>query len=398
MPETLIVRLGEDAQVRDWITLDEQGQVSSDVHSGAPDRTVCEQAQYVVVLAPAEDVRLCEARVPGRNRQKVLQAIPYALEEQLAEDVEGLHFAIGPLQESGEYPVAVVSQQRMEAWLASLSTLQLVPDEMVSEIQVLPIEAGSWSMLVDDGRALVRSNSYAGFATDTSTVSTLFELYAGQESAPQRVQVYGNTIIDLGVVDVEMDAGDLSPLQLMAWGWKQKTAINLLQGKYSQKEDIKQLLSPWRATAALLVAGLVLALVSVGVDSYRLSHQNEALSAQIEQLYKKTFPNAKRVVNARAQMEQQLKRLQLQSGTSQTDFIALLGETGNVIKRTQGVEISAASFRDGRLDLELAVDNLQILDKLKQELVASGRLQAEIQSATTEAGQKVKSRLRVKGV
>lgn len=398
MPETLIVRLGEDAQVRDWITLDEQNQVSSDIRTGEPDRRLCQQAQYVVVLVPAEDVRLVEATVPVRNRQRVLQAIPYALEEQLAEDVEGLHFAVGPLQESGEYPVAVASRQRMEAWLATLDSLQLTADEMVSEIQALPIETGSWSMLVEGGRALVRSNSYAGFATDTTAVATLFELYAGQETAPQRVQVYGNTIIDLGVVDVEMDGGDLAPLQLMAWGWKQKTAINLLQGKYSQKEDLRQLLSPWRATAALLVAGLVLALVSVSVESYRLSKQQEMLSAQIEQLYKKTFPNAKRVVNARAQMEQQLKRLQLQSGTSQTDFIALLGETGNVIKRTKGVEINAASFRDGRLDLELSVDNLQILDKLKQELVASGRLEAEIQSATTEAGQKVKSRLRVKGV
>ncbi|MGB5338967.1 MAG: type II secretion system protein GspL, partial [Gammaproteobacteria bacterium] len=149
--------------------------------------------------------------------------------------------------------------------------------------------------------------------------------------------------------------------------------------------------------AALLVAGLVLALVSVGVESYRLSQQQKALTAQIEQLYKQTFPNAKRVVNARAQMEQQLKQLQRQTGTGQTDFIVLLGETGSILKRTQGVEISSASFRDGRLDLELAADNLQILDKLKQELVASGRLQAEIQSATTEAGQKVKSRVRVEG-
>ncbi len=398
MPETLIIRLGDDARVRDWITLDDQGQVSSDVHSGEPDDTVCQQAQYVVALVPAEDVRLCEATVPGRKRQQILQAIPFALEEQLAEDVESLHFAIGALQDSGEYPVAVASRKQIDAWLATLASLELVPDEMISEIQALPLEAGSWSMLVDTDRALVRSTPNAGFATDTSTVTTLFELYAGQEAAPQRVQVYGDTVIDLGVVDVEMDAGDLSALQLMAWGWNQKAGINLLQGKYSQKEDIKQALMPWRATAALLVAGLALALISVGVDTFRLSRQQEVLTTQIEQLYKKTFPKAKRVVNARSQMEQKLKQLQRQSGTSQTDFLALLGETGDILNRTQGVEISNASFRDGRLDLELAVDNLQILDKLKQDLVASGRLQAEIQSATTEAGQKVKSRVRVTGV
>jgi type II secretory pathway component PulL len=68
------------------------------------------------------------------------------------------------------------------------------------------------------------------------------------------------------------------------------------------------------------------------------------------------------------------------------------------LRATQGVSIEGASYRDGRLDLDLQADNLQILDQLKQSLAASGRMQAEIQSATTEAGQKVKSRLRIQGV
>ena len=76
----------------------------------------------------------------------------------------------------------------------------------------------------------------------------------------------------------------------------------------------------------------------------------------------------------------------------------MLAETAGVLRATQGVSIEGASYRDGRLDLDLQADNLQILDQLKQSLAASGRMQADIQSATTEAGQKVKSRLRIQGV
>jgi len=397
MPETLLIRLDSAAQIRDWMTLDEQGQPASGVQSGELDANIAANRR-LVVLVPGEDVRFCDARVPGKNRQRILQAIPYALEEQMAEDVEHLHFAIGPALEEGEYPVAVVARRQMDAWLATLSELGLSVDEMISEIQVLPLEPGSWSLLVEGDRALVRSSNYTGFATDTQNVATLFELYAGREAAPERVQVFGDTVVDLGLVEVDMDTSERPVLVLLAKGLGRRSGIDLLQGSYSQKEDFGQLFTPWRATATLLLAGLLLALVSVGVDNYRLEKQSRVLSAQIEQLYRRTFPNAKRVVNARAQMEQQLKQLQRQSGTGSTDFMALLGETGKVLKKTPGVQISGASFRDGRLDLELAADNLQLLDKLKQALNSTGRLQAEIQSATTEAGQKVKSRLRVQGV
>jgi len=75
----------------------------------------------------------------------------------------------------------------------------------------------------------------------------------------------------------------------------------------------------------------------------------------------------------------------------------MLAETANVLRVAKGIDVRGASYRDGRLDLDLLADNLQILDKLKQDLIGSGRMQAEIQSATTEKDQKVKSRMRVQG-
>ena len=89
---------------------------------------------------------------------------------------------------------------------------------------------------------------------------------------------------------------------------------------------------------------------------------------------------------------------QRQAGAGSTDFLSILAETGNVVRATKGINVRGASYRDGRLDLDLQAENLQILDKLKQALVSSGRMRAEIQSATSEADQKVSSRIRVQGV
>ena len=54
--------------------------------------------------------------------------------------------------------------------------------------------------------------------------------------------------------------------------------------------------------------------------------------------------------------------------------------------------------RGGRLDLDLMVSSLQLLDQLKQALTKGNKLSVEIQSATTEPDQRVKSRLRIVGV
>ncbi len=399
MAESLLIRLTSNGALRDWAIVDDEGQCRDGVHGAGEAPASAAAGRRVEVLVPAEDVHLCRARVPGRNRQRVLRAIPYALEEQLADEVESLHFAIGPAAEDGDYPVAVVARARMNGWLESLQDMGLAPDRLLPDALALPLADDAWSLLVDGDRALVRRDAWNGFALDTALLPGWFELLAGREEAPPRVRVFGDAAVDLGVIEVEReDTGGAPPLAILARGRARTEAIDLLQGSYGRREELGRLLRPWRATAVLLAAGLLLFLVSTGIDYYRLSRENDRLAAEIEQLYRRTFPDAKRVVNARAQMEQRLKSLRRRAGQAGADFFGLLGETGKVLQQTPGIQVRGVNYRDGRLDLELTADNLQVLDRLKQKLVAGGRLAAEIQSATSEGGQKVKSRVRVQGV
>jgi hypothetical protein len=92
-------------------------------------------------------------------------------------------------------------------------------------------------------------------------------------------------------------------------------------------------------------------------------------------------------------MQQELDRLQ--GGQSGGGFLVLLGKTGAVLKDVSGVEIGGVSFRAGRLDLDIKVDNLQLLDTIKQSLSNAGGLEVEIQSATTDKEQHVQGRLRI---
>lgn len=49
----------------------------------------------LLLVAPGETITLTVAQVPSRQRSARLKAIHFALEDNLAADVEELHFAVG---------------------------------------------------------------------------------------------------------------------------------------------------------------------------------------------------------------------------------------------------------------------------------------------------------------
>lgn len=384
-----------------WVTLDAEGRPAGAARRGTPAQAAAEAVGLrVIALTPGIDCVLTQVSIPGRNRQKLLRAVPYALEEQFSEDVEDLHFALGPAQAGGEYPVAVVAIQRMNALLEPFTQAGLEVQQLVPDLLSVPCPDAAVCVLIDGDVSLVRSGPYSGFAVDTENLGLLLasQLEAGEEGMPSVHVILpaGVTLPELDELGlaIEVEHADGTALDVLARGLPSPT-IDLLQGAYSRSREWGKLWRPWRATAALLLTGIVLAHVAQGIDYLRLKQQQDELDSRIEAVFKETFPDTRRVVNPRVQMEQQLEQLQRQRGGG-PQFMTLLARAGDVLRTSSDVDMTGASFRAGRLDLDLTVASLQLLDELKQTLAARG-LAVEIQSATTEAGQRVKSRLRIQG-
>ncbi len=402
MRSTLLIQVDRNhADSCRWVMLDTEGRPAGTARSGTPAQAATEAAGLrVVALAPGIDCVLTQVSIPGRNRQKLLRAVPYALEEQFSEDVEDLHFALGPAQAGGEYPVAVVAIQRMNALLEVFMKAGLEVHQLVPDLLTIPCPEDSVCVLIDGDVALVRSAPYTGFAVDTENLGLLLasQLAPGEGGMrPVHITVpTGSSLPDLEALgaSVEVEHTNGSALDVLARGLS-SPSIDLLQGAYSRSREWGKLWQPWRATAALLLAGVVLAHAVKGIDYVRLKQQQTELKSRIETVFKETFPATRKVVDPRVQMQQQLKQLQRQSGGGM-QFMTLLARSGDVLRSASDVDITGASFRAGRLDLDLTVASLQILDELKQTLASRG-LAVEIQSATTESGKRVKSRLRIQG-
>ena len=116
MADWLLIRLAHGPEASaSWVVIDARGVPAGIAQSGplmlAAPRTA---GRRVCVLVPGADVLLAEPEVPARAGAKLQQLVPYALEEQLADDIDDLHFAIGKrATESSRTPVAVVARALM---------------------------------------------------------------------------------------------------------------------------------------------------------------------------------------------------------------------------------------------------------------------------------------------
>ena len=128
MSENLIIKIDENNDKQaSWIVIDSAGMVCEPEAQGSLDEAAIEtDGRRVIALVPGTDVLTTKVDIPAKGH-KLMAALPYALEEFLAQDVEELHFAIGDKRSSGHTPVCVVSEERMEEWIELFNSHDITP-------------------------------------------------------------------------------------------------------------------------------------------------------------------------------------------------------------------------------------------------------------------------------
>ena len=402
-----------------WVLRDTDRPAGSLFHGSLKDAAIQAAGARVIVLVPAENVLLAQAELPAIKGQKLAKAVPYALEEQLADDVENLHVAIGRRDEQGKVANAVVSCELIESWLARLKTVGLHPDILSPEVFGVQwdkeAEDTQWSLVVNGTHALMRTGAQTGLAFETENMSPVFQacLDNAGESLPSSLTVVGcgeelDDLFEGSAIQNKLTAlcaeksielffrqSDEDCSVLLAQGFDESNAINLLQGAYSRKEQVGRLLRPWRPA---LILGAVWLLFQVGnffADYSRLSSLAEKQRAEMKSIFKQALPGSRLVPGSEKElMSRALEKLR-GGGDANNSLLSLLAQAGKIFKESNGVVLRSVRYKDNKLDVGLNISDLQSLDVLKQRLKNEARLSVEIISASSRNG-KVESRLSIK--
>ncbi len=403
MSETLVIRLRatEGAQAS-WLIVDANGARSGPVQSGPlADALGVAQQRAVVLLLPGSEVTLAEPELPLRGGARLAQAVPFALEEQLASDVDGLHFAIGARATgAAATPVAVVSRHLMDRWIEACESAGLHPDAAYADTAVVPATAGGSTILFDGDTLHVRREGSVPFALDADLLADSIALAvdgAGTPgghvvffAAPDDYERHREAIEALRERTATLQVKLLpdGPLPLLASQCVGGAAVNLLQGPYAARSSLSAGFRRWRLPAALAAATALVFVVAQGLSAWQLSRAEKKLDAQIAQVFAQVLPGQK-VVDPRAQMEGLLG-----GGGGGSALLPALSALSRALADTPQARVESISCRGEVVDLRLMAPSVEALDGLKQAMSADG-LSADLQSATPR-GEMVEGRLVVR--
>ena len=406
MSEALVIRLDSAAaDSASWVAVDATGALLGAPGSGAlADAAPAAVNRQVVALVPATDVLRLQADVPVRAGSKLLQALPFALEEQIAEDVEQMHFAAGGRDGDGRLAVAAVRRERMNAWRERFDSAGLTPQKMYSEADaVLAMPNTATLMIHGDGAVLTEPDG--GVSTlDTDSVGSLLTLWLARrksteaEAQPLHLVVYGSEDAlglhesvwdelrsELASLDLRLLAE--GPLPRLAAQIVTSPGVNLLQGDFARRSSLAAYWPAWQLTVTLLAVWFVLGVVADWAALRQTRQEIAALDRSIDQAFHYVFPDAGPITDPRAQLSSELQRLggAASKGGSQ-EFLDMLRSLSQAMAGTTGIRLEALSYRSGSLELRLQAPGVEVLDKVQQQLVQGG-LKAQIQSANpTESG------------
>jgi general secretion pathway protein L len=413
MSEYVVIRLAAEDQPVQWILADSNGTRLSNVYNGSLSQVVTEIGdRSVIVLVPSVELITTTVHIPARSSSKIKAALPFALEENLAEDVENLHFAAGERQENNRLPVAVVAKDTMDGWLRQLSDAGIEPVIMTPDSHGLAKIPGTLSVLVDDDGVIFNDGADTVFVMQNVKPSDVLVL-AGQLGESQNAddEKSGHLIVfctqeqeqqlshEWIALRQELDSVDINilpdgVLPKLAVTVAAGHGVNLLQGRYGKKTEYASLFRPWKAAAILLLGLGVVAMTMKGVSYYQLQQDESTLRAQFNAEYHLIRPDDTREIVDPVATVVSLRRGMGGSAVPQV-FLPSLRELGAAMAANSDAEIETISYRAGVIDLRLTAPDVATLDKIQKAVSASGRFQASIQS-TDQIADKINGRIQIR--
>ncbi len=396
MADWLLLRLPRNPeQAATWLVADARGVAQGPPQSGPLSLAAPRAAgRRIGVLVPGTDVLVAEPELPTKAGAKLQQLVPYALEEQLADDIDDLHFAIGKRQgDSPRTPVAVVTRALMDEWLTNLKSAGIEPEVMYADSDLLPQNPGQSVALLEEDVIIVRPPGGSPVTLPADALHEALELaqagstesggagrglilYTGHAEWQQYSQQVEALRERFDGIKVQLLSS--GPLALFAQQLPGATPVNLLQGAYTPTTSRAVGFRAWRVAAILLVSLAGLHVAGKAAELTLLKRNEHKLDVSLREALQAALPGESNNPDARKIME---RRLAIARAAGTGGLLPAL----EALVRARGVAPSATlralNFHDGLIDLQINAPDAASLDRIGQALRNNG-WQADLTSGS----------------
>ncbi|HSH73267.1 MAG TPA: type II secretion system protein GspL [Methylophilaceae bacterium] len=336
-------------------------------------------AEQVEVIIAAELVSFIRATLPAGNRKRVLESLPYLVEDSLMASPEQVHVVIAEMLASNEAMLATIDKRVLSALLENLSAAGITPQRLLPVTLLPTLPTFGWAMVYQNAECFLRTSYCSGIPLEMEDIATpplALQLAINQARekgiTPDSLYIYSDRNIDLSSWQGRLGV----PCVANAAVWRNSVgpaAMNFLQGAYAPLGMGWTRLAQAKPAAMLLAAILVIQLSGICIDWAVKSHQQSQLDQQMTSLFMATFPDTTVVVDAPLQMHRKYAEIQHSAGnTDASDFLPLLTSITTQLGKLPVDSVKSMDYESGKLVISLHAENTQTAQGLLEHAQANG--------------------------
>jgi len=325
----------------------------------------------IVIILPQQVVYLTEFELPEKASRQVLASIEYQIEDQLAQDAELQHYAIGE-QVGNMVPVIVVGQTIMQACQSLQEKYGLRIVQIIPELYLCPPAdaSGEVNIVESHDGLLLRYGFLQGFKCQHDLLKPMLTMI-NREHVINRVNYYLDDENDYEDLRVDKFEASFHPASQLGNLLESSDIVNLQQRQFQASSNWNRLFQAWKSVAAVLVVLMTITVFSRVMALQKMESELDTIKANQYELVKDYLDNnVRQSDNLKKAL---IRRLQDQSsGGQQSDFLVLLVEFSQAKSKYSSIDIIKVGYQQSRLSIDVSSTQLNDVEALHAALNARG--------------------------
>jgi general secretion pathway protein L len=391
--ELMLLRLTDDQNNIEYTLFNKQENIASISKTTTINEVIAEATTHdaIILAVSGFDVIAIEKSLPKMPINKLIKALPFAIEDQLLEPVDNYHIVITQIQDNGNVSLLAVLRNKMQQWLNTFHK-HITFSSMLPDYLLLPYGIDAWHIVIEK-HVLIRTGKNIGLSCDIENWQQIVALLWDEcpiESRPKTLYIHHyqqytspdiTTLSNLPITTIEQTTETTSLLSDMAkQAHQEMPSASLLTEDFAQEHHLSPVKKIWLLTGGMIAAALIISFLSTVTQFVMLKRQDNTLQSQITALYKQVYPASSSVVAPQIRMERTLK--ELQANQSGGGYLGLLALTGQVFKQLPALQINTLRYQDNKLVLEIQGNSFNALDLALNKLNQSGVIAQQDQGET----------------
>ena len=331
----------------------------------------------LIVIIPSSYCFFTEVKVPPGSDNKISVALPYLLEEKIADEPETLFITRLAKVDQERWNVVAIRKQWLREVIQKLRAHGLEADAIIPDVLLLPQQENCLSLALNQNYCWLRYANTAGMQLERNNLLLLLDSLNVEATIAKDVVLFCEKNEKDALKSMLMEHGFkvIAIKEVNDWGafFSENAGgnlFNLLQGDFAPKSKSTQ------ERKLLKIAGIILA-VSLGlsffgkiIQYFFFKYQYHITQTEIESSYRRIFPDITRIVSPKTTLQKELQKLN--TAKQHGSFLYLMTEFGTAFTKTPNAQIETLDYKNGVLTITLKVENFTLLKELGQNLDQQG--------------------------